>query len=96
MAGSISELQQLTDKLYRLNCSYLNCSILTAEHVQRHTVWKQSPLMSLSLEKSKILVNEFSNSHSSVITMNGETLETVDKFKYLGATLIKARKVKRR
>ena len=35
------------------------------------------------------MVNEFSNSHSNVVTMNDETLETVDKLKYLGATLTK-------
>ena len=45
--------------------------------------------MKVSLEKSKIMVNEFSNSHANVITMNGETLETVDIFKYIGATLTK-------
>ena len=33
------------------------------------------------------MVNKFSNSHTNVITINDETLETVDKFKYLGATL---------
>ena len=45
--------------------------------------------MEVSLEKSKIMVNEFSNSHTNVITMNGKTLETADKFKYLGSTLTK-------
>ena len=35
------------------------------------------------------MVNEFSNSHVNVITMNSETLESVDKLKYLGATLTK-------
>ena len=39
------------------------------------------------------MVNEFSNSHSNVITMNGETLEIVDKLKYLGSTLVKIRLV---
>ena len=43
--------------------------------------------MEVSLEKGKIMVNEFSNSHTNVITMNGITLETVDKFKYMGAKL---------
>ena len=41
MAGSIPELQQLTDKLY-------NCSAVYG--------------MEVSLEKSKIMVNKFSNS----------------------------------
>ena len=45
--------------------------------------------MEVSLEKSKIMVTKFSNSHSNVITMNGETLETVEKYKYLRATLTK-------
>ena len=45
--------------------------------------------MEMSMEKSKIMVNEFSNIHSNVITINGETLATVDKFKYLGSTLTK-------
>ena len=45
--------------------------------------------MKMSLEKSKIMVNEFSNSHSNIITINGEILETVDKFKYLVTTLTK-------
>ena len=53
---------------------------------------KEAYGMEVSLEKSKIMVNKFSNSHSNSITMNGETLETVDKFKYLGATLTKDEK----
>ena len=68
MAGSIPELQHLTDKVYNYSAAYG---------------------MEVSLEKSKIIVNEFSKIHANVITMNGETLETVDKFKYLGATLTK-------
>ena len=48
MAGSIPELQHLTDKLY-------NCSAVYG--------------MEVSLEKSNIMVNEFSNSHINVITM---------------------------
>ena len=47
--------------------------------------------MKVSLEKSKIMVNEFTNSYSNVITMYGETLENVDKFKYRRATLTKDR-----
>ena len=51
--------------------------------------------MEVSLEKSKIMVNEFSNSHTNVITMNDETLEIVDKFKYMGFTLTRDRKSKK-
>ena len=71
MAGSIPELQHLTDKLYNYSTAYG---------------------MEVSLKKSKIMVNYFSNSYSNLITMNSKTLEIVDKFKYLGATLTKTGK----
>ena len=45
--------------------------------------------MEVSLEQSKIVLNELSNSHTNVLTINGETLKTVEKFKYLGSTLTK-------
>ena len=44
--------------------------------------------MEVSTEKSKVMVNS-TNTISANITMNGETLEEVSSFKYLGATLYK-------
>ena len=44
--------------------------------------------MEVSSEKSKILVNSAENTHAS-IEMNGEQLEEVEAFKYLGATITK-------
>ena len=53
--------------------------------------------MEVSLEKSKISVNEFSNRHTSVITMIGETLENSRKIQISGIYIEKRRKkVKRR
>ena len=54
---------------------------------QRHTVW--IPYYGSESGKSMIMVNELLNIHSNVITMNGETLEKIDKFKYMGAILTK-------
>ncbi|KAH3713960.1 hypothetical protein DPMN_073762 [Dreissena polymorpha] len=42
--------------------------------------------MEVSTEKSKIILNSMSNT-SADITMNGEMLEVVTSFKYLGVTL---------
>ena len=42
--------------------------------------------MEVSTEKAKVMVNS-SNNISANITMNGEPLEEVSSFKYLGATL---------
>ena len=42
--------------------------------------------MEVSTEKSKIMINSTTNTTAN-ITMNGETLEEVTNFKYLGATL---------
>ena len=44
--------------------------------------------MEVSTEKSKVIVNS-TNEISVNITMNGEPLEEVTSFKYLGATLSK-------
>ena len=44
--------------------------------------------MELSTEKSKIMINS-TNNISAYISMNGQTLEKVTSFKYLGATLCK-------
>ena len=44
--------------------------------------------MEISTEKSKVLVNSTSNT-TAKIYMNGQQLEEVDAFKYLGATLTK-------
>lgn len=67
MAGSNSELQNLTDKLSSSAGSYG---------------------MEISTDKSKIMINTTGDS-SSNIYMNGQKLEEVDSFKYLGATLSK-------
>ena len=66
IAGSNSELQDLTDRL-----------------TSRSTAHG----MEVSSEKSKILVNA-ENKKANII-MNGEHLEEVDTFKYLGATITK-------
>ena len=44
--------------------------------------------MEISTEKSKVMVNSAEDVHAN-ITMNGESLEEVSNFKYLGATLAK-------
>ena len=44
--------------------------------------------MEISSEKSKVMVNTTRNTHAS-ITLNGQTLDEVDKFKYLGALITK-------
>lgn len=44
--------------------------------------------MEVSTEKSKVLVNSTTNTHAEIY-MNGQQLEEVDAFKYLGATLTK-------
>lgn len=44
--------------------------------------------MELNIEKSQIMVNSMSNTSAS-ITMDGEPLEKVSSFKYLGASLSK-------
>jgi len=44
--------------------------------------------MEVSSEKSKVMVNSV-NAATCNITMNNQTLEEVDKFKYLGATISK-------
>jgi hypothetical protein len=44
--------------------------------------------MEVSSEKSKVMVNSDRDAHAE-ITMNGEKLEEVDQFKYLGSTLTK-------
>ena len=44
--------------------------------------------MEVSSEKSKVMVNSI-NSSTANITMNGQQLEEVDSFKYLGSTLTK-------
>ena len=44
--------------------------------------------MEVSCEKSKVMVNSANNT-AAQITMNGQQLEEVDAFKYLGATLTK-------
>ena len=44
--------------------------------------------MEVSAEKSKVMVNSSTNA-SADITMNGQKLEKVEAFKYLGATLTK-------
>ncbi|KAH3880590.1 hypothetical protein DPMN_004507 [Dreissena polymorpha] len=49
---------------------------------QEHTRWRSAR------EKSKIMVNSTTNT-SANITMNGEKLEEVTSFKYLGASLPK-------
>ena len=45
--------------------------------------------MEVSSEKSKVMVNGNDNSNEAHIIMNGQTLEEVEAFKYLGATLTK-------
>ena len=46
--------------------------------------------MEISQEKSKVMVNEiYQVELPREITMGGKILETVDKFKYFGVTLIK-------
>ena len=45
--------------------------------------------MEISSEKSKILVNSIKPRPSTNIQMNGQTLEEVDQFKYLGSTQTK-------
>ena len=44
--------------------------------------------MEISTDKSKVMINSTSDS-SSNIHMNGQKLEEVDSFKYLGVTLSK-------
>ena len=68
MAGSITELQKLTDNLQKCSSAYG---------------------MEVSSEKSKVLINEHTVGVYDRITMNGEKLETVEKFKYLGSTMTK-------
>ena len=67
MAGSQSELQDLTNKLAHNAGAYG---------------------MEISTAKSKVMVNSLNNAHAN-ITLDGEQLEEVDEFKYLGATLSK-------
>ena len=67
MAGSNTELQDLTDKLSARAGAYG---------------------MEISTAKSKTMVNSTKNINAN-ITMDGEQLEEVDSFKYLGATLSK-------
>ena len=67
MAGSNSELQELTTKLSERASAYG---------------------MEISTTKSKVMVNSVRDA-SVNITMNGEQLEEVSYFKYLGATLSK-------
>ena len=43
--------------------------------------------MEFSAEKSKVLVNSIKNTPQGQISMNGEILEQVDSFKYLGALI---------
>ena len=43
--------------------------------------------MEISAEKSKVLVNSNKDTPQAHITMNGETLEQVDSFRYLGALI---------
>ena len=45
--------------------------------------------MEISSEKSKIMVNSNTHQAATSITLNGQMLEEVDSFKYLGATLTK-------
>ena len=45
--------------------------------------------MEISSEKSKILVNSIKPRPSTNLQMNGQTLEEVDQFKYLGSTQTK-------
>lgn len=45
--------------------------------------------MEVSSEKSKILVNSHTDQEPTNITLNGQKLEEVDNFKYLGSTLSK-------
>ena len=44
--------------------------------------------MEVSAEESKVMVNSSTNA-SADITMNGQKIEKVEAFKYLGATLTK-------
>ena len=44
--------------------------------------------MEISTEKSKVMINSVNDIHANII-MNGEKLEEVSQFKYLGATLTK-------
>ena len=67
MAGSNSELQELTNKLIATAGAYG---------------------MEISTVKSKVMVNSTNNASVSII-MDGEELEEVSSFKYLGATLTK-------
>jgi len=67
LAGSHTELQSLTDSLYR-NARAFG--------------------MEVSTEKSKIMRHSV-NAQQIPISMNGEILEEVDEFKYLGAILTK-------
>ena len=46
-------------------------------------------VMEVSSEKSKVLVNSTNQNTRINITMNGQNLEAVDSFKYLGSTLSK-------
>ena len=45
--------------------------------------------MEVSTDKSKVMVNSINNNSRANITMNGQQLEEVDAFKYLGSTLTK-------
>ena len=67
LAGSNTELQDLTDKLTESTGSFG---------------------MEVSTEKSKVMVNSRDETHA-VIFMNGEQLEEVDTFTYLGGTITK-------
>ncbi|MGL4418375.1 MAG: reverse transcriptase domain-containing protein [Plesiomonas shigelloides] len=67
MAGSNTELQNLTNKLSRIAGSYG---------------------MEISTDKSKVMTNS-TNDRNNKIYVNGQRLEEVNSFKYLGASLSK-------